>query len=54
MISSSRTSTVSEGIDIAHFRTHLLPIPGSEIEPTIGKNFLNALLIQAIKASDFH
>ena len=29
-------------------------LKGSEIEPTIGKNFLNDLLIQAIKASDFH
>jgi hypothetical protein len=31
-----------------------MPIPGSAIEPTIGKNFLNDLLIQAIKASDLH
>jgi hypothetical protein len=31
-----------------------MPIPGSEIEPTIAKNFLNDLLIQPIKAGDLH
>ena len=30
------------------------PIPGSEIEPAIAKNFLNDLLIQPIKAGDLH
>jgi hypothetical protein len=30
------------------------PIPGSEVEPAIAKNFLNDLLIQPIKAGDLH
>ena len=31
-----------------------MPIPGSEFEPTIAKNFSNDLLIQPIKAGDLY